>query len=70
MWNNLVKMNRVQQIIISLIVGVSIVAFWRGLWGLFDMYISPSDPTVRFWFLFISGFVVLVGTHHAVKQFA
>ncbi|MDP3916821.1 MAG: hypothetical protein Q8Q42_00870 [Nanoarchaeota archaeon] len=69
MWNKLKKMERWQQILVSLIIGIAVVSFWRGLWGLFDVYVSPSNPLIRFWFLFLAGFVVLVGTHHAVKEF-
>lgn len=31
-----------------MLIVVGVVAVWRGLWGLMDMYLFPSDPEVSF----------------------
>lgn len=37
----------------SLIIGASLIMFWRGLWGLMDLYLFPSN-------FFLSHFTAVV----------
>ena len=55
-------------LILALIGVVAVVAVWRGLWGLMDIYLWPDNPKLSNWVSFIVGFVVLavivgVATH-------
>jgi hypothetical protein len=42
-----------------LLTGAAIIAFWRGLWGLMDLYVFPEEPTVSFLVTFLIGIVIL-----------
>ncbi|MBT3293162.1 hypothetical protein HN512_03635 [Candidatus Peregrinibacteria bacterium] len=35
-------------IITSIVVATGIVAFWRGLWGILDIYLYPSNKTASY----------------------
>ena len=43
-----------------LVAVVSVVAMWRGLWGLMDIYLWPNNPKRSNTASFIIGFVALV----------
>jgi len=38
---------------------VAVVAMWRGLWGLMDIYLWPNNPKRSNWASFIIGFVII-----------
>ena len=39
---------------------VAVVAMWRGLWGLMDLYLWPDNPKRSNWASFIIGLVIIV----------
>lgn len=49
-------------------VGISLVAFWRGAWGLMDLYLFPQNPTLSFTASIGVGFFILLVSHYAVKE--
>jgi len=57
------------QTIFGIIIATAVIAFWRGLWGLFDMYLFPSNPVSRFATLVALGLLILIGTHKISKAF-
>lgn len=46
-----------------LLIGTAVVLFWRGVWGLLDLYLFPSDPAVSFIVSAVLGIGILVMTH-------
>lgn len=50
-------------------VGVGIVAFWRGMWGLLDMYLFPSSPELSTWASIVLGAVILMTMHRFIRSF-
>lgn len=60
-------MSYFRQIIFALIVGFAIVAFWRGIWGLLDVYLIPNDITLSMWASVAIGVIILIVTHDVVK---
>jgi hypothetical protein len=46
-------------LLLALIGVVAVVAVWRGLWGLMDIYLWPNNPKRSNWVSFIVGFVTL-----------
>lgn len=45
-----------------LIVGTAVVLFWRGAWGLMDLYIFPDNPAVSYIISLIAGLGILFVT--------
>lgn len=56
------------QILVALLIGFAVIAFWRGIWGLLDIYLFPSDYRLSLWASMILGLLILAGTHYTVKE--
>lgn len=48
----------------TLLVAAGIILFWRGAWGLMDLYIHPTEPLVSYIISLILGLGLLAYTHH------
>jgi hypothetical protein len=55
-------------IFFAILIGAAVIAFWRGLWGLFDIYLFPGDAVMRFWTLVIVGLGILIFTRYITKE--
>jgi len=42
-----------------ILVGFSVVMFWRGAWGLMDLYLFPDNPTLSFSVSLLAGILIL-----------
>jgi hypothetical protein len=62
------KMKTKHQVLFAVIIAFAVISFWRGIWGLMDIYLFPTNPVYRFWTLFFLGLVILVSTHYAAKE--
>jgi len=49
----------VANLLLYLIAVVAVVAMWRGLWGLIDIYLWPNNPKRSNWVSFTVGFVII-----------
>jgi hypothetical protein len=43
----------------NLLIGLAIVFFWRGAWGLMDIYIFPASPILSYGFSALAGLALL-----------
>lgn len=55
-------------LIISIGIGLSVIAFWRGAWGLMDLYVFPNNPILSYIASLIIGFLILYSTHYLVRE--
>jgi len=62
------KLKLKSQIIVVLLVGFAVVAFWRGVWGLLDIYLFPQDYHLSLWVSLLLGLLILAATHYTVKE--
>lgn len=67
MYKKFQKMGYFRQIIFALLVGFAIVAFWRGVWGLLDVYLLPTNVALSMWASAAIGVIILIVTHDVVK---
>jgi len=44
-----------------IIASIAIVCFWRGVWGLMDVYLFPGNSTLSFLTSITLGIIVLIG---------
>lgn len=56
------------KLLMALGIGVSVILFWRGAWGLMDLYLFPNNLTLSYAASFVIGFVILYATHYIVKE--
>ena len=67
MYKKFRKMGYFRQIIFALLAGFAIVAFWRGVWGLLDVYLLPNNAALSMWASVAIGVIILIVTHDVVK---
>ena len=66
---DIVHLPSIHQMILSIIVAIALISFWRGLWGLMDLYLYPENEALSYWVSLIAGFTVLAATHFFIKEF-
>jgi len=52
----------------ALLVGFAVISFWRGLWGLWDVYIFPSNYQLSLWISLVIGLIILYLTRNVIRQ--
>ncbi len=57
-------MRIIKRITKTLMIALGVVLFWRGAWGLMDLYIHPNDPLVSYLISLVLGLAILSYTHH------
>jgi hypothetical protein len=62
------RLGKLKKIIYTLVIGVAIVAFWRGAWGLMDLYIFPNNHALSLGITLLVGVIVLILTQNFVKK--
>ncbi|HEX7018187.1 MAG TPA: hypothetical protein VF209_04750 [Patescibacteria group bacterium] len=51
----------------AILIGTAVVLFWRGMWGMLDLYLFPHNLTLSYFFSLLAGILVLYATHYLVK---
>jgi len=51
----------------TILIATAIVFFWRGAWGLMDLYLIPSNQVASMTVSLILGLIVLIITRSIVK---
>jgi hypothetical protein len=52
----------------TLLVAASVVLFWRGAWGLMDLYLFPENQTLSYLASLILGIIILIATKKLVDE--
>jgi hypothetical protein len=63
------KMKYHHKTLFALVIGSAVIAFWRGLWGLMDIYVIPHNYELSLWATLIAGVLILIGTHYVAREF-
>ncbi len=56
------------QKLFALIIGVAVIMFWRGIWGLLDVYFLPNDVGLSLVLSAVIGLVILVACDVVIKE--
>ena len=51
-----------------LFIAVGVILFWRGLWGLADLYIFPENPPMSFVISILLGLAILLLSHEKLSD--
>jgi hypothetical protein len=62
------KLKRWKKVLFALVIGLAVVSFWRGVWGLSDEYLFSSNYVLSLWVSLFTGIIILVITHYATKE--
>lgn len=57
-----------RKVIHTVIIAFAIVAFWRGTWGLMDLYLYPDNPLLSFSISILIGILILYLTKHLLDE--
>ena len=42
------KLKKKSPALYFIVIGIAIVAFWRGIWGILDLYLFPNDELLSY----------------------
>jgi hypothetical protein len=62
------KLKPLERALFALLIGVSVVSFWRGTGGLMSMYIFPNNLKISYWASLLIGLIILAITHYWTKE--
>ena len=68
MFKKLSKMKFRHQTLFALVISFAVISFWRGLWGLMDMYLLPNNYILSLWVSMFMGLSILAITHYVTKE--
>ena len=54
----------------TILIAFAIVSFWRGIWGLMDLYLFPDSYTLSLVVSVFIGLVILYFTKHIIGELA
>ena len=57
-----------RHLFLALLVGTAVIAVWRGIWNLLDLYLYPNDLVLSSIISIVVGLVILIATHQAAKE--
>jgi len=60
--------NSYRRIGYAILVGFAVISFWRGIWGLWDVYVFPNNLVLSLWLSTIVGLIILGFTHKVIKE--
>jgi hypothetical protein len=64
------KLKPFKQLLFTFCIGLSVVSFWRGAWGIMDNYLFPNNYELSSWVSIIIGLSILYFTHYWTKELA
>jgi len=62
------KRTRFVKVAYAVLIGFAIISFWRGVWGLLDIYLMPSNYEISLWISVIVGLIILYATKHLLDE--
>lgn len=54
----------------TVLIAFAIVSFWRGVWGLMDVYLFPNNHILSLSISVLIGLVILYSTKHIIGELA
>ena len=59
---------RVKDVLYTLLIAFAVISFWRGVWGLMDLHLYPSNRTISLILSLIIGIAILYTTENLIKR--
>jgi hypothetical protein len=67
MFKKISQMKLKHQTVFAVVIAFAVISFWRGIWGLMDLYLFPDNYQLSLWASVVLGIVILVATHYVAK---
>jgi hypothetical protein len=65
-----IQKRRIKKVLYTIIIAFAIVSFWRGVWGLMDLYLFPNNYTLSLLVSVIIGLAILYITKNVIDRLA
>ncbi|MEK6898319.1 MAG: hypothetical protein AABX28_03105 [Nanoarchaeota archaeon] len=62
------KKRSLSDIFYTILVAFAIISFWRGVWGLMDLYLFPNHEVWSFLISVLVGVAILYSTENLIKR--
>lgn len=62
--------SHIKEVIFTLLIALAIVLFWRGTWGLLDIYLFPNDYFLSYVISILAGILILYLNKNLLKKLA
>ncbi|PIO08756.1 hypothetical protein COU59_00260 [Candidatus Pacearchaeota archaeon CG10_big_fil_rev_8_21_14_0_10_34_12] len=62
------KSSHIKKVFFTIMIAFAIVSFWRGTWGLMDLYLFPDNLIMSFSISIILGIFILYLTKNLIKK--
>ena len=62
------KKRPLKKITFTILIAFAVVSFWRGIWGLMDLYLFPQNQVLSFFVSCIIGLAILYSTKNLLKS--
>jgi hypothetical protein len=60
--------DHLRRVAYTILIAFAIIAFWRGVWGLLDLYLLPSRLNISYSLSILIGIVILYLTKNLMKN--
>ena len=60
--------NHLRKVFYTLLIAFAIISFWRGVWGLMDIYLFPKHHPLSLIISLLVGILILYSTNHLIKH--
>lgn len=68
MLNKLNSFKKKHKILFSILIGFSVVSFWRGAWGILDVFVFPNNYALSSIVSLAIGIGLLVITNYIIEE--
>ena len=58
----------IKTVLSALLLAFAVIAFWRGVWGLLDLYLFPGHHELSLWISVAVGVVILYETKNLIRK--
>jgi len=62
------ELRTIHKVGFAVLIGFAVISFWRGIWGLMDLYLLPNDYAFSLWISVFLGLVILIITGYAKRE--
>ncbi len=62
------KINKPQKIFFAILIAFAVISFWRGVWGLMDLYLFPNDYELSLWISVMLGIGILILSGYSLRK--
>ncbi|MCK4649887.1 hypothetical protein KAT36_01515 [Candidatus Pacearchaeota archaeon] len=62
------RSNHIKKASLTLLIAFAIISFWRGIWGIMDIYLFPKNLLLSFISSILIGIIIVYSTKHTLKS--